>query len=98
VEDPVLTVGGIASQLGVKIQWRDEEVFVLGTSFTGLLADPEKLARFGIRMHAGARVTAGRAAPDKIRVEADELEPMPVRASATLRVDIKGVLSVPPKS
>jgi hypothetical protein len=97
-EDPVLTVGGVSSQLGIKTQLRDDDEFVLGTSITGLLTEPEKLARFGIHMHAGARVTAGRAGLDKIRVEADEMEPVPARASATLRVDNKGVLSAAPKA
>jgi hypothetical protein len=44
-------------------------------------------------MHEGARVTAGRMAPDKIRVEADEMEPVPARGSATLKADAKGVLT-----
>ena len=97
VTDPYLTITGIAAQLGCKVQAREGEEFALGTSFTGLLEQPEKLARFGITMHEGARVTAGRLAPDKIRVEADEMEPVSVRAAATLKVDDKGVLSKMPK-
>jgi hypothetical protein len=93
-EDPVLTLCGVASQLGlIVVQSRDDDEFVIGTSFTGLLTEPDKLARFGIRMHEGARVTAGRMAPDKIRVEADEMEPVPARGSATLKADAKGVLT-----
>jgi len=96
-EDPILTVVGVAKQLGLTVQQRDGEEFTLGTSFTGLLADPQKLARFGMQMHQGARVTAARMALDKIRVEADEMEPVPARASTTLRVDVKGELSTIPK-
>ncbi len=95
--DPVLTVGVVTTQLGITVQVRPDEEFALGSSLTGLLADPEKLAKFGIHMHQGARVTAGRATPDKIRVEADEMEPVPARATATLRVDEKGVLTAVPK-
>ena len=98
VEDPYLTITGVANQLGLKVLARDGEEFALGTSFTGLLNQPDKLARFGVRMHEGARVTAGRAARDKIRIEADEMEPVPARASATLHVDEKGILSLPPKT
>ena len=43
-------------------------------------------------MHAGARVTVGRVAPDKIRVEADEMEPVPASTAATLKLDAKGLL------
>jgi hypothetical protein len=96
-EDPILTIVGVATQLGLKVQARDGEEFALGTSFTGLLAEPQKLARFGMQMHDGARVTAARMAPDKIRVEADEMEPVAARASATLKVDVKGELSAIPK-
>jgi hypothetical protein len=89
-----MTISGVAAQLGLKVvQTRDDDEFVIGTSFTGLLTEPDKLARFGIRMHEGARVTAGRMAPDKIRVEADEMEPVPARGSATLKADAKGVLT-----
>ena len=96
-EDPILTVVGVAKQLGITVQQREGEEFTLGTSFTGLLAEPQKLATFGMQMHEGARVTAARMAPDKIRVEADEMEPVPARAAATLKVDSKGILSVVPK-
>jgi len=97
-EDPVLTIGIVAKQLGVTVLQRPDEEFVIGSSFTGLLAEPAQLARFGIQMHSGARVTAGRATVDRIRVEADEFEPVPARASATLRADAKGNLVVVPKT
>ena len=89
--DVQLSVKTIATQLGVKVQPRESDDLTLGASFTGTLEDPDKLAEFGIKgMHAGARVTVFRSAPEKIRVEADEMEPAPARGSATLRPDGKG--------
>jgi hypothetical protein len=46
-------------------------------------------------MHAGARVIIARVAPDKVRVEADEMEPAPANAAATIKLDAKGVLVAP---
>ena len=86
-----LSVKTIASQLGVKVQPRESDDLTLGSSFTGTLETPEKLADFGIKgMHAGARVTVFRSAPEKVRVEVDEVDPAPARGSATLKPDGKG--------
>ena len=93
-----VTIGSVATQLGVKVVVGNESEFLVGTSFTGTLSEPEKLATFGIKgMHAGARVTAVRMAPDRVYVEADELEP-PSRASAKLHLDADGNLLQPPKA
>ena len=93
-----VTIGSVATQLGVKVVVGNESEFVVGASFTGTLSDPEKLATFGIKgMHVGARVTAVRMAPDRVYVEADELEP-PSRASAKLHLDADGNLIQPPKA
>ena len=93
----IISVGGIASQLGVKVPYRNDDEFSLGVQFTGTLVDPAKLAAFGISgMHAGARVIAARIRPDIVYVEADELEP-PSRASAQLRLDTSGKLVKPAK-
>jgi hypothetical protein len=94
----VVTIGSVAAQLGVKVVVGNESEFLVGASFTGTLSEPEKLATFGIKgMHAGARVTMVRMAPDRVYVEADELEP-PSRASARLHLDPDGNIVQPPKA
>ena len=94
----VVTVGSVAAQLGVKVVIGNESEFIVGASFTGTLSEPEKLAAFGIKgMHAGARVTAVRMGPDRVYVEADELEP-PNKGSAKLRLDADGNLVQPPQA
>lgn len=91
------TIGSIANQLGVKVSGRQEEEFSVGVQFTGNLVDPAKLEAFGIRgMNEGARVVAARIAPDRVFVEADELDP-PKRASARLPIGSDGKLARPPK-
>jgi hypothetical protein len=90
---PRASVKSIAAQLGVRVQPRDDDDLDLGASFTAQLEDPEKLGAFGIQgMHAGARVTVFRSAPDKVRVEADEMEPKEARGAATIKLDAKGAL------
>jgi hypothetical protein len=89
-----VSIKTIAEQLGAKAQPRDDDDLNVGTSFTSMLTDPQKIAAFGIKgMHEGARVTVARIAPDKVRVEVDEMEPAPVRASATIKLDAKGALT-----
>jgi hypothetical protein len=66
----------------------------LGTTITFSLVDPAKLAKHTVRgMHEGARVTVTRIAPDRIRVEADEMEPLPVNGKATLRINPDGTFT-----
>jgi len=89
------TNASIGEQLGAKVSDRPEQPLSLGASVTGLLRDPSALERFGIKgMHKGARVAAMRFAPDKIRVEVDEIVPAPKKAAATLFVNEVGELSV----
>ena len=89
----------VAKQLGMKAQDRPEAQLALGSSCTGMLEDPELLADCGSRgMHKGARVVVMRVAPDRIRVEADELEPTPMRGAATLKVNAAGDLVAAGKS
>jgi hypothetical protein len=90
------TNGSIGHQLGAKVSDRADVPLALGASVTGLLQDPSALERFGIKgMHKGARVAAMRFAPDKIRVEVDEVVPTPKKAATTLRVNEAGELSMP---
>jgi hypothetical protein len=93
---PTASVKAIAAQLGAKVQPREDDELGLGTSFTAMLEQPDKLAEFGIKgMHPGARVTVARVGPDRIRVEVDEMDPVPARGSATLRLDAKGMAVAP---
>lgn len=83
----------LADQLGARLQPRDDDELRLGVSFTAVLEAPEKLTALGLKdMHAGARVTVSRVAPDRVRVEVDELEPVTASTTATLRLDPKGLL------
>jgi hypothetical protein len=88
----------LAEQLGARLQPRDDDELRVGMSFTAVLDQPDKLAELGVKgMHAGARVTVARIAPDKIRVEADEMTPVQASGAATLKIDAKGALTVVPK-
>src|SRR5262245_25061601 len=88
----------LAEQLGARLQPRDNDELRIGMSFTAVLDQPDKLAELGVKgMHAGARVTVARIAPDKIRVEADEMTPVQASGAATLKIDAKGALTVVPK-
>jgi hypothetical protein len=89
----------LCDQLGARIQPRDDDELRLGASVTATLNEPEKLAAFGVKgMHQGARVIVARVAPDKIRVEVDEMDPAPASGGATLKLDAKGLLVAPGKS
>ena len=90
---PAASAKAIAAQLGAKLQPRDGDELDVGHSFTATLETPEKLEDFGIKgMHAGARVTVARVGPDRIRIEADEMDPVPARGSTTVKLDGKGGL------
>ena|ERR1044071_1067388 len=71
----------------------------LGATITFMLVDPAKLAKHTVRgMHEGARVTVTRVAPDRVRVEADEMEPLPVSGKVTLRVNADGTFTPVPEA
>ena len=92
-QSSVVTMGSIAEQLGAKVVDRNAEL-PIGGSLTGSVTDPAKLAKFGITgIHEGARLTAFRSAPDKVRIEVDEIEPAPVSRKATAKLDGSGKLS-----
>lgn len=83
----------LAEQLGAKLQPRLDDELNVGQSFTAMLEQPEKFTALGLKpMHAGARVTVARVGPDKVKVEADEMDPAPANSSATLKLDSKGAL------
>jgi hypothetical protein len=66
----------------------------LGRSVTASLVSVEKIEQYGIKgMHEGARVTVTRVAPDRIRVEADEMEPVSAKSVVTLRIGSDGSLA-----
>jgi hypothetical protein len=93
------TISGVAAQLGVRVHIVGEDAFAVGTSFTGSLQEPAKLASFGIAgFHTGARVTAIRMGPDKVLVDADEDEPAALRKTARLVIDAGGALVAPGKA
>jgi hypothetical protein len=87
-------VGAVADKLGVKVGPGTPRELEFGRSATTTLAEPEKLAPYGIKgMHEGARVTITCVGPNRLRVEADELEPVQQRAAVTLRVSDDGSLT-----
>ena len=89
---PAFTSGNIADQLGAKVVDRNVEL-PIGGSLTGCVVDPAKLAKFGITgIHEGARLTAFRSAPDKLRLEVDEIEPAPLNRKAVAKLDQSGKL------
>jgi len=94
----VVTIGEIASQLGVNVAIGRDDEFAVGVQFTGVLQAPEKLDVLGLAgMHPGARVYAARIGPDRVQVEADELNP-PKRVTAKLKLDVTGKLLAAPKA
>jgi hypothetical protein len=91
--DPV-RLDPVAEKLGVKPMPNSPRDLELGRSATMLLAEPDKLASAGIKgMHDGARVTITCVGPSRIRVEADEMEPVDRRGTVTLRVGVDGTLT-----
>jgi hypothetical protein len=93
------TVTAIVEQLGLQKPLRDDDSLEPGANFTGILKSPEKLSRIGLAgMSIGARVTVVRIAPDKMHVEADQVEPVAARKTVVLKVDESGKLvPMPPK-
>jgi hypothetical protein len=85
---------GIAAQLGAKLSPNQPEELPVGVSMTASLTDPAKVAALGATgLHAGARVTVMRIGPEKVRVEIDEMDPVPLTKKLTLRIDSQGKLT-----
>ena len=103
--DP-LPVGTVAEKLGVKTMVNSPRELDFGHSITATLAEPKKLVPYGITgMHEGARVTITCVGPNRVRVEAEEMEPVEQRTTVTLRLGNDGSLTPiapppqpPPKS
>jgi hypothetical protein len=92
-----VTKTDIAAQLGARIAASDDQELAVGGTINATLIDPEKLAMLGMTgLHAGARVTAMRVSPVKVRIEVDELDPVPLTKKATLKIDDRGRLSIVP--
>jgi len=86
----------IAQQLGTRLNPEQPQDLAVGVTLNGSLQEPEKLEKLGlVGLHKGARVTAMRVALQKLVVEADELDPVPLTRKATLRIDAQGRLSAP---
>jgi hypothetical protein len=90
-----VSTASLAEQLGARLSPSQAEELTIGASITGTLADSARLAALGAPgMHAGARVTIMRVGPDRLRVEVDEIDPVPLTKKLTLRMDGQGRLSV----
>lgn len=87
-------VGTVAEKLGVKVLPSAPHELEFGHSATTTLDDPKKIAPYGIKgMHEGARVTITCVGPNRVLVEADELEPVEQRAKVTLHMNDDGTLT-----
>ena len=85
---------GIAAQLGAKLSPNQPEELPVGVSMTATLIDSAKVAALGATgLHAGARVTVMRVGPEKVRVEIDEMDPVPLTKKLTLHIDAQGRLT-----
>jgi len=93
-----ISVKTMIDKLGLKPSGNVPDDFELGRSITLSLADPAKAAKYGIvGMHEGARVTMTRVAPDRVRVEADQMEPLPAKSTVTLKVAADGSMTQAPE-
>ena len=83
---PTIPVGSVSEKLGVKTTQGAPLELDPGRSVTTMLSDPKKLEPFIKGMHEGARVTISCLGPGRIRVEAEEMEPVEQHTTVTLRV------------
>jgi hypothetical protein len=95
---PDVSMKTLAEKLGIKPSPNAPDDIEIGRSVTTSLTSPEKIAQYGIKgMHEGARVTVTRTAPDRLRIEADEMEPVSSRAAVTVRVGADGSMTQVPE-
>jgi len=90
--DPI-PVGSVSDKLGLKMSPTAPHELDPGHSATTMLAEPKKLEPFIKGMHEGARVTISCVGSGRIRVEAEEMEPVAQRATVTLHVGQDGSLT-----
>ena len=93
-----ISTAEIVGQLGTKLSPGQPDELPVGVSITGILVDTARLSALGAAgRQPGARVTVIRIALDRVRVEVDELDPVPLTKKLTLRLDGQGRLSVIPR-
>ena len=94
-EGPVVVVSIFSEKIGVKPMPSSPLELELGHSFTASVSDPGKLHKSGISgMHEGARVTVTRLSADKLRVEAEEMEPVEHKEIVNLAINGDGTFTV----
>jgi len=90
--DPI-PVATVSDKLGLKMNPSAPRELDPGNSVTTMLAEPKKLDSFIKGMHEGARVTISCVGTGRIRVEAEEMEPVEQRTTVTLHVGQDGSLT-----
>jgi hypothetical protein len=95
---PPVPVPAVAEKLGITPMPDAPRQLEWGKSATATVTDPKKLVPYGIKgIHEGARVTITCVGLYRVRVEADEIEPVPVRAVVTLKFDPDGSMTPLPE-
>lgn len=93
-----LSAAMVAQQLGVKLSPGQTDELGIGASKSGMLTDSTRLVPFGLtEVRNGARVTLFRIAQERVRVEVDEIDPVPRSRGVTLRLYEDGRLGVIPR-
>jgi hypothetical protein len=90
--DPI-PVASVSDKLGLKMNPSAARELDPGHSVTTMLAEPKKLEPFIKGMHEGARVTISCVGSGRIRVEAEEMEPIEHHTTVTLHVGQDGSLT-----
>jgi hypothetical protein len=83
----------VSDKLGLKPNVNAPRELDVGRSVTATLADPKKLEPYIKGMHEGARVTISCIGLGRVRVEAEEMEPVEQRTTVTLHVGQDGSLT-----
>jgi hypothetical protein len=87
-------VDAVAARIGVKPMPGAPTEIDPGRSATTTLVEPDKLERLGAKgLHEGARVTITCIGPARVRVEAEEFNPVEQRVVVTLRINDDGTVT-----